>query len=81
MIARNKNGTLVIGDYLKRKKRYEQKLEECYTPYGEKEFLVNDYDKPLDPIEWDGAYDIINDESIFADKIKNLTWNQEPIKI
>lgn len=80
-LARNKNGDLVIGHYLQRKKRYEQKLEEVSTPYGDKEIKVDDYNHPLEPIEWDGTYDIIKDESVFTDKIKNLTWEQKPIRI
>lgn len=80
-LARNKNGDLVIGHYLKRKERYVQKFKKISTPYGEKEVLVDDYDHLLEPIEWDGVYDVIKDESVFTNKIKNLTWEQEPIKI
>lgn len=80
-IARNKNGELVIGERLRRKKRYARKQEEVYTPYGDKEVMVDDLSKPLDPIEWEGVYDVVSDESVFTERIKILTWADEPITI
>lgn len=81
-IARNKDGRLVIGKRLRRKKRYAQKRVCSYNIGGcIEEVMGDDHRKPLDQIEWEGVYGIVRDESVFDLKIRCLTWNDEPIKI
>ena len=81
-IARDKSGRLVIGLNLKRHQIYKSKQELKDTPYGVRECWVIDEAKPLEPKEWIGSKMVFpKNEEYFSEKIKSLTWDNEPINL
>lgn len=81
-IARDKSGRLVIGQDLERCPIYKSKKVSIDTPYGVMEQWVDDKTQPLDPKEWTGTKLLYpKNEDLFDDKIKCLTWDDEPVNL